>query len=471
MFTVRPLTVKIKESVNPVEMFLRNELRVKKFMREICFYRLIGSDHQDDSGYLKFIMSINESLLNQKDIIPSLRLNDLKKVISTEDTTRHSEFYDRWYEAKDRTNEEQFLVKFPIAINNNTLEWTIRLAYKNAVNIYERFTQNVTKSMVKNFGIKLFYWIETYVPEILTKGAQDLLVFPKVLFVGNIKKQESIFLYFLASLGCDILYINPLEDIPDTYKDIMVFSKLYVLGKKKDIKVPNLSELSPVKNKKIPEKHSETFIPYEPKPIVLKEHSKELSFEELANLSPCIVMIEVLDNMGNLLKTGSGVIISDKGYILTNCHVIREGSEFSIRFENDNNPCLTGHLIKYNYDYDLAVLKIDKRCNPINIFRNGKLVRGQKVVAIGSPFGLFNSISDGIISGFRKKGVVSMIQFTAPISGGSSGGALLDMYGSLIGISTSSLVSVYSDGFIDGQNLNFAVSYEIICDFLGNLIT
>ena len=83
-----------------------------------------------------------------------------------------------------------------------------------------------------------------------------------------------------------------------------------------------------------------------------------------------------------------------------------------------------------------------------------KLVRGQKVVAIGSPLGLFNSVSDGIIAGFRVLDDVDMIQFTAPTSPGSSGGAVLNMYGEVIGISTA--------GAPGAQGINWAVGYEFI---------
>ncbi len=89
-------------------------------------------------------------------------------------------------------------------------------------------------------------------------------------------------------------------------------------------------------------------------------------------------------------------------------------------------------------------------------------MRGQKVVAIGSPLGLFNSVSDGIISGFRVVDNVDMIQFTAPTSHGSSGGALLNMYGEVIGISTA--------GFDNAQNINLAVGYEAISQFIKGFV-
>lgn len=105
------------------------------------------------------------------------------------------------------------------------------------------------------------------------------------------------------------------------------------------------------------------------------------------------------------------------------------------------------------------MIRIDRRLHPLPVFKgNPPLVRGQKVVAIGSPLGLFNSVSDGIISGFRTIRDVDMIQFTAPISHGSSGGAVLNMFGEVIGISTA--------GIDDGQNINLAMGYEVINMFI-----
>ena len=79
-------------------------------------------------------------------------------------------------------------------------------------------------------------------------------------------------------------------------------------------------------------------------------------------------------------------------------------------------------------------------------------------MAIGSPLGLFNSVSDGIISGFRTIQDTDMIQFTAPTSPGSSGGALLNMQGEVIGICTA--------GINEGQNINLAVDYRAIRFFI-----
>ena len=159
------------------------------------------------------------------------------------------------------------------------------------------------------------------------------------------------------------------------------------------------------------------------------------------------------------MGTGSGVMIGKYGFILTNHHVTRGGYSFSVRIEEDSAVYRTNEIIKYNSVFDLSVIRIGKVLSPLPVYRGAKkLVRGQKVVAIGSPLGLFNSVSDGIISGFREIDTVDMIQFTAPISHGSSGGAVLNMQGEIIGISTA--------GFDGGQNINLAVGYETINMFV-----
>ena len=174
-------------------------------------------------------------------------------------------------------------------------------------------------------------------------------------------------------------------------------------------------------------------------------------------------MLQVFDAKGECFKTGSGVIINESGYLLTNFHVVAGGRYYGVLLEEEEDVCYTDELIKYNQDLDLAILRMEKRRKPIPVRRDlPQLVRGEKVVAIGSPLGLFNTVSDGIISAFRTVGERSMIQFTAPTSHGSSGGALLDLYGNLIGIITA--------GFDDGQNLNLAVDYKTILEFARGLL-
>ena len=191
--------------------------------------------------------------------------------------------------------------------------------------------------------------------------------------------------------------------------------------------------------------------------------SEEKSYEGLAALAPSVVMIGVHDSQNTLVATGSGISINKEGYILTNCHVIEKGQAFSVRLENSKVVYTTTSVIKYNPQLDLAIIRINHQLEPLPIYRGAKeLVRGQKCLAIGSPLGLFNSVSDGIISGFRDIDGQEMIQFTAPTSHGSSGGALINTSGEVIGICTA--------GVEDGQNINFAVSYKHILQFASSFI-
>lgn len=190
---------------------------------------------------------------------------------------------------------------------------------------------------------------------------------------------------------------------------------------------------------------------------------RELTYEELAQLASSVVQIMIHDSRGEVIGGGSGIMIGRGGYILTNNHVACRGGLYSVRIEEDERVYQTDEMIKYNSVLDLAVLRIDRNLQPLPIYQGDKkLVRGQRVVAIGSPLGLFNSVSDGIISGFRSVEGVDMIQFTAPISNGSSGGAVLNMYGEVIGISTA--------GFDAGQNINLAVGYEYIGNFIRGFV-
>ncbi len=210
------------------------------------------------------------------------------------------------------------------------------------------------------------------------------------------------------------------------------------------------------KRKIIPENHFKTS---EKRPEKNSEKISEKSYEELAALAPSVVMIGIHDKTGEMIGSGSGIAISKKGYILTNCHVVSQTGILSVKLENQEKIFAPAEMIKYHSLFDLAIIRIPCELSPLNIYQNAKeLVRGQKCVAIGSPLGLFNSVSDGIISGFRKIEHTEFIQFTAPISSGSSGGALLNMYGEVIGMTTSKIGG--------GENINLAVNYKHILPFV-----
>ena len=166
--------------------------------------------------------------------------------------------------------------------------------------------------------------------------------------------------------------------------------------------------------------------------------------------SSSVFYIEIYDKSGDALASGSGVFISANGRALTNHHVLEDAYSAAIRTTDGKWHDVTGW---YDADKscDLALIQVDGTGFDYLKFGDGtSLAAGQNIFAIGSPLGLDNTISQGIISNpSRVVDGLDYIQISAPISRGSSGGALINDRGQLIGITTA--------GFDDGQNLNLAV--------------
>ncbi len=158
---------------------------------------------------------------------------------------------------------------------------------------------------------------------------------------------------------------------------------------------------------------------------------------------------------------GSGVLISDNGYIITNYHVVEKGN-ISVTFQDEKgneSDLKPAKLITYNADDDIALLHVDDLMKDgfIMFAPEDSIKLGEKVVAIGSSKGLINTLSFGNVTGLRDE----YIQTDAAVSPGNSGGALLNQKGQLIGITTSKVIG--------GENLNFALSIGVIMDFLDEI--
>jgi len=147
--------------------------------------------------------------------------------------------------------------------------------------------------------------------------------------------------------------------------------------------------------------------------------------------------------------TGSGVIISEDGYIVTNNHVIKDASEIEITLNNKKS--YTAKLIGTDSKMDIALLKInaDEKL-PYTVFANSDNVKiGEWVLAVGNPYNLTSTVTAGIVSAKARNldtsGIQSFIQTDAAVNPGNSGGALVNTRGELIGINTmiSSMTGSY----------------------------
>ena len=153
-------------------------------------------------------------------------------------------------------------------------------------------------------------------------------------------------------------------------------------------------------------------------------------------VSPSVVYIlNIANNNGDIAGMGSGFIVRENGVIVTNYHVIENAYRITVQLLNKKKYEVTG-IVDFDKELDYAIIKINaSNLHPVSIGDSKKLEVGTNTIAIGNPEGLRNTVSDGIISGIR--GNIGIIQTTAPITYGSSGGPLLNYYGEVIGVNSS----------------------------------
>lgn len=167
-------------------------------------------------------------------------------------------------------------------------------------------------------------------------------------------------------------------------------------------------------------------------------------------VSPSVYLV-IAGNSRNDLVIGSAVAVS-RAQALTNCHIIRGKSLFAL-IKADTKDIIPTTIGFADEASDRCFLVAAKPLAPIARVRNAENLQiGERVYTIGNPSGLTNTLGEGIVSGLREYEGMLYIQTSAPISPGSSGGALVDKYGALVGITTFRLK--------DGQGLNFAISAE-----------
>ena len=201
----------------------------------------------------------------------------------------------------------------------------------------------------------------------------------------------------------------------------------------------------------------------EPPPEPVPEPTEEpgprtLSSKEVFDqCSPAVFFIETYDIVGEAYATGSGFFIDESGIAVTNHHVLKNAISAKITLANGEVHDLAG-VLYFDRDNDYAVVKVDgSGFATLKAGDASALSGGDVCYAIGSPKGLQNTISDGIISSSARTDLGrELIQMTAPISAGSSGGALINEFGEVVGVTTSSLLS--------GQNLNFAIPINTVVD-------
>ena len=164
---------------------------------------------------------------------------------------------------------------------------------------------------------------------------------------------------------------------------------------------------------------------------------------------PSVVIILMDDKNGQLASLGSG-FLAEEDIIVTNFHVVEGASRGLVKLIGDNAKYEIQGVVATDEVNDLVLLKVKALTAPaLNFGDSESLAVGDPVYAVGNPRGLEGTFSQGIVSSIRKLDSGSLLQITAPISPGSSGGPILDSTGKVIGVA----VATYKGG----QNLNFAI--------------
>ncbi|KAF9604167.1 hypothetical protein IFM89_003291 [Coptis chinensis] len=168
--------------------------------------------------------------------------------------------------------------------------------------------------------------------------------------------------------------------------------------------------------------------------------------------------------------SGSGFVWDKDGHVVTNYHVIRNASDLRVTLADQST--FEARVVGFDQDKDVAVLRIDApadKLRPLPVGVSADLLVGQKVYAIGNPFGLDHTLTTGVISGLRReissaatgRPIQDVIQTDAAINPGNSGGPLLDSSGNLIGINTA----IYSP-----SGASSGVGFSIPVDTVGGIV-
>lgn len=170
----------------------------------------------------------------------------------------------------------------------------------------------------------------------------------------------------------------------------------------------------------------------------------------IAKASSGAIVSIIIGNKEGPIAQGTGFFINKNGAILTNYHVIRNGDRAVAELQDGRTVTIDG-VLAFNKTRDVAIVKAHgDNFRTLTLGNSDQLEVGDEVVAIGSPQGLESTVSNGIVSAIRTvEGKGKLLQISAPISHGSSGGPLFNMEGEVVGITSS--------GIEKGENLNFAI--------------
>ena len=313
-------------------------------------------------------------------------------------------------------------------LSDPLLEGVPERALGHALDAYRAAHPSASDSMVKNCTVRLLCALTCLLPALFPTGT--LTDQPKCVYLGVPDQTACLLLRVLPGLGCDTALIQPQGGaLPLLGADAVVLhglaqddldvnALLRTTQRAKPAEKPQKQSPRPaasrtpaqsIPSQMQPQPAARPAVSIPPRPSRAVSSAPTTTprqtqpsapdsspdYEALAALASSVVMIDVLDASGQPCSSGSGVLIASNGIILTNFHVASRGVSYAIHLENCDTVFYTSELLKYHADDDLALIRLSGcPAHPIPLYTGPDIKRGQPVVAIGSPLGLFNSVSD-----------------------------------------------------------------------------
>jgi hypothetical protein len=191
--------------------------------------------------------------------------------------------------------------------------------------------------------------------------------------------------------------------------------------------------------------------------------AQELRPRDIAkNAFPSVVLLTMQDSNGQPISLGSGFFVREN-IVATNLHVIEGAAAGYAKLVAQETSYPVKGVVAIDEARDLALLAVDAPAPLLPLGGSDTLEVGDEVYAIGNPEGLEGTFSQGVVSGIRQVGPDTLLQVTAPISPGSSGGPVLNRQGKAVGVAVAT--------FREGQNLNFAVPARYLTALIGRAKT
>ena len=206
---------------------------------------------------------------------------------------------------------------------------------------------------------------------------------------------------------------------------------------------------------------------------------RDATVEAIEKVLPGVVNIAVRGYNGEE-SGGSGVVVDEEGYVLTNAHVIRNARQIWVKFNDDSAP-YPAEKLELTRAKDIALLRLrapaGKRFRAVKFAKDDDLLLGETVIGLGNPFGLGGSVSRGIISSKSRRrpeevpageylDIADWLQTDASINPGNSGGPLINLRGEMVGLSVAVLRPD-----IGAQGIGFAIPIKLVSSALAEILT